>query len=414
MLGALTAIALAGTAAAEPAALTPRRAVLDLILTQIVEGEPVLVGVRGERPESWRVRVERVRPELPLRFVALDDEQPAAVAMALALGQAGLRCGVSLTPAGPDRWDLGRWGTCGSEGGVLVQDSHHLTRDELHRHALDLASGERRRVVVAAWGEGTAPMVATLFQGVPAIWPVQIARQSDPLAAMPSALAQADAGCGLLVRPDPAGTWRVDEVGDCGPGPSTGTLVARAMAGDPRPPEQIARELSLRIVDSVGPADRGPDWSLQEGSGAPLTSLQAALQLGDEAGIAHLTRLQRSRALPALSLGLAGAVLQITGLAQMIAGFDQARSTDTYTARTDGLQRGWTGVVVTTAGLMVVSGAPLLRFSAADRLRRPDRFYDRDRAEALVRAYDQDLARELGVEEPWGSDSEGAPEEGAP
>ncbi|MFH1465020.1 MAG: hypothetical protein ABIO70_11605 [Pseudomonadota bacterium] len=414
MLGVLTAIALAGAAAAEPAALEARRAVLELILTQIVEGDMVLVAVEGERPDAWRTRVQRVRPDLPLRFVPLADDQPIAVQMALALGEEGARCGVSLSPSGGDRWELRRWGSCDEGHGVLVEGRRHLTREALRERVQDLAVEQHLRVVVAAYGAEAATMVATQFAQWATVRTVQIALQPDPMSAMPTALSAADAACGLLVRAAPDARWRVDEVGDCGPVPSTGVRVARVMADDPRGPEQLARDLSLRIVDVDGPADRGPDWSLRGGDGASLTSLHAALQLGDSAGTARLRRLRSSRALPALALGLSAGALQIAGLAQMIVGFDTASSANTYAVRTDGLQLGWTGVVVSVSGALVASGAPLLRLGAADRLRHPDRFYDRAHAEALVGAYDRDLARELGVDEPWGDEPEDPPEEAAP
>jgi hypothetical protein len=307
---------------------------------------------------------------------------------------------VSLEARPDGRWDLARWGSCGDGSVVLAEGERLLTGTALREEAVALAAGLEAPVAVAVLGEAPARAVAALLAGAPGLVPLQLAPQPDPRAVMPRALFAAGAACGLLVRPAPQGAWRVEPAGACGPVPSAAERVARAVAGDLRTAEDLADALALRVVDTDGPPDRGPDWSLQDGDGFVLTSLHMALQLGDEGAVERLERERRSRAGPALTLALTGWALQFVGGVQMLVGFDTAHSAGDYTERTDGLQLGWTGVVMTGAGALVASAAPLLRHGAAERRRRPDRFYSREEAEARVAAYDRELARALGVDEP--------------
>jgi hypothetical protein len=75
-------------------------------------------------------------------------------------------------------------------------------------------------------------------------------------------------------------------------------------------------------------------------------------------------------------------------------------------------QKAWTGVVVMVGSGMVVSGIPRLRRSLVQRWERPDRYYERAQAQALLEAYNRDLARGLGesdAADPQGSEQREQP-----
>jgi hypothetical protein len=193
--------------------------------------------------------------------------------------------------------------------------------------------------------------------------------------------------------------WELSLWGSCADPPgilaggeaSTGTRVARSLGeGDPW---EAAERSSLRLVPGAAGA-----FAVEDGSGFPYDTMRFALQVGDLATVEQLERERRSGSSVTVGLAVVGGGAVLTGLGLMFAGFGDAAGALDYEAMALSNQVGWTGVVVAGGGGMVLSGIPRLRRSLVQRRERPDRFYDRERAQELVDRYDHALEEELGVE----------------
>ncbi len=229
------------------------------------------------------------------------------------------------------------------------------------------------------------------------------------------------ASCALSLEPNAGGDWHLRHWGACADPPGvvapglggTGARVARTLLDDPRDPAQLARERHIILRDGAG--DEGhPDWIAVEASGYPLSSRRFALQVGDLPTVRQLERERRWATSSTISLAAIGGAAALGGLVVMGRGFTDASGALQYERQVRAEQRAWTGVVISTSGLMLLSGVPRLARSVRQRRARPDQVYSRDQAQALVDAYNAQLDDELGVGATRPSEQASAGSEEAP
>lgn len=278
-----------------------RRAVLDLVIISDSLDQPLLALVRGAPPSQLEQRLEQLRPDAALSFEALPELGQIDERVALAMGEHGATCALSLEQVAPERWSLRLWGACASPPGVAVGDGAHPGAD-----------------------------------------------------------------------------------------------VARSFAGDPRSAEELRDALALSLEDGPGRVEDAT-WHLREGSGYELDSFRFALQVGDTPSVRQLERERRSGTAATAGLAFAGTAATITGLYLTGRGLVQADEALSYADQVRSEQKAWTGVVIMAGGGFAISGIPRLRRSLRQRWERPDSFYGREQAQALIEGYNHDLAWELGV-----------------
>jgi hypothetical protein len=298
---ALATLLIPAADAVRPEPVDTRRAVLELVIISDSLDQPLLALVRGAPPSLLEQRLEQLRPEAALSFEGLPDLGELDERVALAMGEHGVGCALSLEQVSPEHWSLRLWGSCASPAGVVVGDGAHPGAD-----------------------------------------------------------------------------------------------VARSFAGDPRSAEELRAALSLSLESGPGRV-QGASWHLLEGSGYELDSFRFALQVGDVSAVRQLERERRSGTAVTAILALAGTGAAITGLYLGGQGFLQANEALSYDDQVRFEQKAWTGVVIMAGGGFAISGIPRLRKSLRQRWERPDRFYDREQAQALIEGYNHDLAWELGV-----------------
>ena len=237
------------------------------------------------------------------------------------------------------------------------------------------------------------------------------------------AMGKVDARCALSLEPAGAGAWSVAFWGACARPPgvavgtsgSAGARVGQALQDDPHDADLLLQHMALAAIDGPGHDSQAP-WHIVEGSGFELSTQRFALQVGDTATVRQLERERRWGTGSTVLLASAGGAAALTGLGVLGRGFTLASSAPSYEQQVTAEQRAWTGVVITAAGAMVLSGVPRLRRSLLQRRSRPDQLYTREQAQAWLEAYNGDLERELGVVAPAPLDppSPGASSEDSP
>jgi len=218
------------------------------------------------------------------------------------------------------------------------------------------------------------------------------------------AMGRVGARCALSLEPAGGQDWTVRYWGDCaepcgvvlGTAESTGARVGAAMLGDLRGADGVSEQLGLRVHDGSGP-DEDAAWHVAEGSGYPMSTRRFALQVGDLDTVRQLERERRWGSSTTVLLAAAGGGAVLTGMVVMGQGSTAARNALRYEQQVAADQRTWTGVVISAAGALVISGVPRLRRSIEQRYTRPDQLYTFEQAERWAEDYNRELDRELGL-----------------
>ncbi len=121
-LAVVARLLLPAAAAAQPEPVDARRAVLDLLIISDSLERPLLALVRGASPSDFEQRLQQLRPDAPIRFEALPELGKLDERVALAMGQYGADCALSLERRARQRWSLRLWGSCASQPGVAAGD----------------------------------------------------------------------------------------------------------------------------------------------------------------------------------------------------------------------------------------------------------------------------------------------------
>ncbi len=218
------------------------------------------------------------------------------------------------------------------------------------------------------------------------------------------AMGRVGARCALSLEPAGERAWTVRYWGECaepsgvvlGSAGNAGTRVGAAMFGDPRGADAVSEQLGLQVHDGPGP-DPDAAWHVAEGSGYPLSTRRFALQVGDLDTVRQLERERRWGTSTTVLLASAGGAAALTGLVVMGQGFTTASKAVRYEQQVAAEQQAWTGVVISAAGALVISGVPRLRRSIEQRYTRPDQLYTLEQAERWAEDYNRELERELGL-----------------
>ncbi len=294
----------------------------------------------------------------------------------------------------------------------VVLDERRLTLE-----LLLAAEGREQPMLVGVRGASSVRVERRVHQVRPEAALVFEDLASDDALAEQMALAMGRHGarCAVSLEPLADPSWRLRLWGECAPGSGvlpgppvdTGTRVGRAVLDEQREPDRVAEQVALSITER--PADDAPvPWTLEEGSGYPMSTLRFALQVGDLETVKQLERERRWGTGSSALLAATGGAAALGGLVAMGSGFTRAAGALQYGEQVRAEQVAWTGVVISAAGAMVLSGLPRLRRSLAQRRSEPSALYDREQAQALIEAYNRDVQRELGIDAP-ADDPEVAP-----
>jgi hypothetical protein len=122
---ALATLLIPTVAAERPEPVDTRGAVLDLVILSDGLDQPLLALVRGAAPGTLDERLHALRPEATVRFEALPELGALDERVALAMGEHGAACALSLELLAPERWRVHLWGTCATPPGVAVGSGEH-------------------------------------------------------------------------------------------------------------------------------------------------------------------------------------------------------------------------------------------------------------------------------------------------